>query len=106
MRSPPPLTSDETDAIARLGRGLRRARLRRNLTQAEAAERAGFSRLTCIDLEAGKPGVGIAALLRYLSVLGYSDRIATLMDLDPIGEDLELVHGRKRAGTRRDVEDF
>lgn len=58
------------------------------------AERAGFSRLTCIDLEAGKPGVG------------YSDRIATLMDLDPIGENLELVHGRKRAGARRDVEDF
>ncbi|MCF8506899.1 MAG: helix-turn-helix domain-containing protein [Caulobacter sp.] len=106
MRRSLPLTSDEAAALERLGRRLRRARLRRNLTQAQLAERAGVGRLTCIDLERGKPGVGIGALVRYLSVLGYPDRIASLLETDLLGEDLEQIHGRKRAGTSRDVEDF
>ncbi|MBF0374826.1 MAG: helix-turn-helix transcriptional regulator [Alphaproteobacteria bacterium] len=106
MRRSIPLASDEARAVESLGKRLKRARLRRNLTQNDVAERAGVSRLTCIDLEAGKPGVSIAALVRYLSVLGYPDRIAGLLEADPIGEDLEQVHGRKRATARRDVEDF
>lgn len=106
MRKSVPLASDEATAVETLGKRLRLARLRRNLTQNEVAERAGISRLTCIDLEGGKPGVSIAGLVRYMSVLGYPDRIAGLLEADPIGEDLEQVHGRKRAGARRDVEDF
>lgn len=106
MRRSIPLASDEAAAVEALGKRLKLARLRRNLTQADVADRAGISRLTCIDLEAGKPGVSIAALVRYMSVLGYPDRIAGLLEADPIGEDLEQFHGRKRAGVRRDVEDF
>lgn len=106
MRKSIQLASDEAMAVEILGKRLKLARLRRNLTQNDVAERAGISRLTCIGLEGGKPGVSIAALVRYMSVLGYPDRIAGLLEADPIGEDIEQVHGRKRAGTRRDVEDF
>lgn len=100
------LTGDEMAAMARLGRRLRLARLRRNLSQAAAAERCGLARSTYIDLEAGKPGVSIGALVKILAVLGYPERIATLMESDPVGEDLEQVYGRKRAGGHRDLEDF
>lgn len=102
----PILTTDERQALEQLAQRIRRARLRRNLSQVEIAERSGISRSSYLDVEKGNPGVSVAALVKVMAVLGYPQRIASLLESDPIGEDLEEFYGRKRAGGRRDVEDF
>jgi transcriptional regulator with XRE-family HTH domain len=91
------LTGRETEVLERLGRRLRRARLRRDLSQADMAERIGVTRKTYAALETGTETVNIGALIKTLSVLGYEDRFADLLASDPLGEDLEDVHGRQRA---------
>ncbi|MCW2244854.1 transcriptional regulator with XRE-family HTH domain [Azospirillum fermentarium] len=100
------LTTDDSDSLERLGRRLRLARLRRNLTQADVADRAGVTRKTYQALEAGRPTAGIGLLVKVLAILGYPGRIASLLETDPIGEDLDDIHGRKRAGRTPDVADF
>jgi transcriptional regulator with XRE-family HTH domain len=100
------LTSDQLGATKTLAQRVRLARLRRNLSQVDVAERAGLSRSSYLDVENGKPGMSLAALVKVLAVFGYSERIAALLESDPIGEDLEEFHGRKRAGATRNVADF
>jgi len=100
------LTGVEADSIFRLGERVRLARLRRNLSQAEVAERAGVTRKVIVALEAGSSGTSIGVLAKILGVLGYPERLASLLESDPLGEDLEAVHGRKKAGGRADVADF
>ena len=58
------------DALERLGRNLRTARLRRRLPQADLARRVGVSRFVIADIEKGKPTTGIAAHLGALWALG------------------------------------
>lgn len=41
-----------------------------------------------------------------LAILGHQDRLAGLLESDPIGADFEDVHGRRRAGSRADVANF
>ncbi|WP_207462543.1 helix-turn-helix domain-containing protein [Azospirillum sp. SYSU D00513] len=100
------LTTDEHDALERLGRRVRLARLRRNLTQEDLAERAGTTRKTVRALEQGRETVSVGLLLKVMTILGYPDRLPALLESDPIGEDLEEVHGRKRAGGVSGVADF
>jgi transcriptional regulator with XRE-family HTH domain len=100
------MAGDEAEAVKRLGERLRLARLRRNLSQADVATRAGIMRKTVVDLEAGKPTVSIGVLVKAMAVLGYLERIPALLESDSLGEDLEAVHGRKRAGSRHGVADF
>lgn len=100
------LTSVETDALVRFSERLRLARLRRNLSQADVAERAGVTRKVIVALEAGAPGTSIGVLAKVMGVLGYPERLAAMLESDPLGEDLEAVHGRKKAGGRADVADF
>ena len=92
--------------MATLGRRLRVARLRRNWSQAEMAQRAGVTRKTYAALEAGDSGVSIGCLLKSLSILGYPERLGAVLDADPIGADLELETGRRRSSAAVDVEDF
>jgi transcriptional regulator with XRE-family HTH domain len=100
------LTSEELSAIETLAQRVRLARLRRNLSQVDVAERAGIGRSSYLDVENGNPGMSLAALVKVLAVFGYPERIASLLESDPIGEDLEEFHGRKRAGATRNVADF
>lgn len=92
--------------MAVLGRRLRAARLRRNWSQAEMAQRAGVTRKTYAALEAGDSGVSVGCLLKVLSILGYPERLGALLDADPIGADLELQTGRRRSAAAVDVADF
>lgn len=92
--------------MATLGRRLRAARLRRNWSQAEMAQRAGVTRKTYAAIEAGDSGVSIGCLLKSLSILGYPERLGALLDADPIGADLERETGRRRSSAKVDVEDF
>jgi len=100
------LTLEEDEALGKLGQRLKLARLRRNLSQAEVAERAGATRKSIVALEAGRGSVGLGLLVKVLGVLGYPERIATLLESDPVGEDVALEHGRRQARSRHDVADF
>ncbi|KAA5611901.1 helix-turn-helix transcriptional regulator [Rhodovastum atsumiense] len=93
-------------AMSVFGRRLRAARLRRNWSQAEMAQRSGVTRKTYAALEAGDSGVSVGCLLKALSILGYADRLTGILDSDPIGADLELETGRRRSSRTKDVEDF
>ena len=96
----------EESSIATLGRRIRLARLRRRLSQADIARCCDVSRKTVVCLEAGNAGVSIAVVAKVLAALGYPDRLADLLASDPLGEDMEAVTGRRRAGGRADVADF
>lgn len=92
--------------MERLGRRVRLARLRRNLSQEELAERASTTRKTIRALEMGRETVSVGLLLKVTTILGYPERLPDLLASDPIGEDLEAAHGRKRAGGVSGVADF
>ena len=91
------------DAIKRLGRNIRTARLRRKLRIEDVADRIGASRFTVADLEKGKPGTSIAAYLGALWALGLLDQMNELADpdRDEEGKILESARSPKRAPRRR-----
>ena len=91
------LSSPELDALEQLARRIRLARLRRNLSQDAMAERTGVTRKTYAALETGKETVNLGLLVKVMTVLGYTERLAELLSFDPIGEEMEESHGRKRA---------
>ena len=53
----------------KIGARLARLRVARQISQTEAALRAGISRNTAYRLEKGEPGLAIGQLLRYLDVI-------------------------------------
>lgn len=81
------LRPKELKILQLLGENIKLARLRRNLTTTQVAERANISRSTLWHVEKGSEHIGIGIFLRVLSVLGLGD------DLMKVGEDDLL--GRK-----------
>ena len=106
MRKRVALLPEDIELAQTLGRRLRAARLRRNWSQAEMGTRAGVTRKTYAALEAGDTGVSLGCLLNVMSLLGYADRLGSLLDADPIGSDLALDTGRQRSASGPDVADF
>jgi transcriptional regulator with XRE-family HTH domain len=100
------LDSDERKGLESLGQRVRRARLRRNLSQGAVAERVGVTRKTYAALEGGETSTSLTLLVRVMTVLGYAERVPALLESDPLGEELEEFHGRKHAGARAGVADF
>ena len=95
------------DALQRLGRNVRTARLRRRLPQSVLAERVGVSRFVVADIEKGKPTTGIAAHLGVLWALGllpHLDRVAD-PDRDEEGKTLERARSPKVARRARSLDD-
>jgi transcriptional regulator with XRE-family HTH domain len=78
-------------ALRKLGRDMRDARLRRRIPVAVAAERASISRVTLSKIEKGEPGVALGIYASVLFVLGMSERLADLADVkhDTTGLQLE-----------------
>ena len=101
----PPAAVEES--LARLGRNIRTARLRRKLPQGALAERMGVSRFVVADLERGKPTTGVAAYLGALWVLGLLGDMRAVADpdRDDEGKALERARGPRRAGLRRVLSD-
>ncbi len=95
------------EALERLGRHIRTARLRRKLPQEELARRIGVSRFVVADMEKGKPGTGIAAYTGALWVLGLLDHLRGVADpdRDEVGKTLERARGPKTARRRRSLND-
>jgi len=84
------------------GEQIRLARLRRDLSIAQIAERAMCSELTVMRVERGTPTVAIGIYLRILFALGLDESILYLAKEDEIGrtlQDLDLKH-RQRASKR------
>lgn len=86
-------------ALKRLGANLRTARLRRNMTIEDVAQKIGTGLRVVADAERGKPSTGIAvyaALLWTLDLLHQVDEVAA-PDHDEAGKALALTRDRRRA---------
>ena len=85
-----------------VGEQIRLARLRRDLSIAQIAERASCSELTVMRVERGTPTVAIGIYLRILFALGLGESILYIAKDDEMGrtlQDLDLKN-RQRASKR------
>lgn len=90
------------DKMQQVGQQIRLARLRRNLSIAQVAERATCSPLTISRIEKGAPTVAIGIYLRVLYALQLDDDILLIAQADELGhqlQDLALKH-RERASKK------
>ena len=74
-----------------MGENIRLARLRRDLSSEQVAERAGISRNTLIKIEKGDEGVAIGMYMRVLIVLGLQDNLLLIAQDDELGRKLQDV---------------
>jgi transcriptional regulator with XRE-family HTH domain len=83
-----------------LGARLKEARLRRNWSQVQTAEKAGLSESSVKKVESGSPRITVGAYLALLDVYGLPtafDRIIAPGD-DVLGDALARSSTRRRAG--------
>lgn len=93
----PPYAVEQT--LKGLGENLRTARLRRNITLEELAEKIGTGRRAVADAEKGKPSTSIAVyagMLWALDLLQQMDDVAA-PEKDEEGQNLALARERGRA---------
>ena len=79
-----------------VGEQIKLARLRRNLSVAQVAERATCSPLTVSRIEKGVPTVAIGIYLRVLYALQLDDDILSLAKDDELGRALQDMNLRQR----------
>ncbi len=90
--------------LKQVGGQIRLARLRRQLSAEQVAERAGISRNTLYLLEKGSSSSSIATLFRILIVLGLDDDYLQIAKDDELGRrlsDAKLTNTRHRAPRRK-----
>ncbi len=87
------------NAIDRVGANLRTARLRRNLSIVDVAEKIGTNRRVVSDAEHGKPTTGIAIYVALLWVYGLVDQFSEVADplTDQEGITLSMAQERTKA---------
>lgn len=103
MRAKNALLPKHRRILAGLGENVRLARLRRRLSAAKVAERAGISRNTLYLLEKGEGNTSITTLFQVLVVLGLENDFSKLAADDVLGrrlQDAELTSTRSRAPKR------
>lgn len=71
------------------GENIHLARLRRDLSSEQVAERAGISRNTLIKIEHGDEGVAIGIYFRVLIVLGLERELVNVAKDDILGRKLQ-----------------
>ena len=86
---PPTVFPQELRLLSQLGERLRLARLRRKLSNAVVAQRAGISRTSLYKVEAGDPGATLGTYLRVMAVLGLEADINVLAADDKVGRKLQ-----------------
>lgn len=87
-----------------LGENLRLARLRRQLSAEQVAERAGISRSTLHLMENGSAGTSLGKLVQVLAVLGLEADLSGVGIDDVLGrklEDARLTETRRRAPKKK-----
>ncbi|MBU9852884.1 helix-turn-helix transcriptional regulator [Rahnella aceris] len=88
-RKTSPLLPATESLLTEFGDRLRLARLRRKLTAAQVAERAGMVPMTLRNLERGNTGVTLGACLAVMQVLGVEQDLNLLLKDDPFGRQLQ-----------------
>lgn len=85
-----------------VGEQIRLARLRRNLSRSQVAERAMCSELTEARVEKGSPTVAIGIYLRVLYALQLEDDILFIAKEDKLGKELQDIAmiNRERASKK------
>lgn len=86
-----------------VGEQIRLARLRRNLSIAQVAERATCSPLTVSRIEKGVPTVAIGIYLRVLYALQLDDDILLLAKEDAMGKALQDLSLKQRKGHQKRI---
>ena len=86
-------------SLSALGERLKEARLRRNWTQAQTAEKAGLSESSVKKVESGTPRITVGAYLSLLDVFGMPTALDRVMSRgeDTLGDALARNATRKRA---------
>lgn len=104
LTATPPYAVEQN--IRLLGANLRIARLRRNLTLAEVAEKIGAGTRAVASAEAGKISTSIAVFTALLWAYDLLERFSDLADpsLDEEGIRLERAHGRERARAKNELD--
>jgi transcriptional regulator with XRE-family HTH domain len=94
-------------ALKRLGANLRTARLRRNLTIDEVAEKIGTGPRAVSDAEKGKPSSSIAVYVALLWTYDLTDQLTDIADpdKDEKGKALLSLRERSRARTAGELDD-
>ncbi len=101
-RKPPVIFPKEQGLLSQLGGRLKLARLRRKLSNAIVAQRAGISRTSLYKVEAGDPGATLGTYLRVLAALGLDGDINAVAADDKLGRKLQdLALEPPRSQTRR-----
>ena len=101
-RKPPTIFPQEQRLLSQLGERLKLARLRRKLSNAVVAQRAGISRTSLYKVEAGDPRATLGTYLRVLAVLGLEGDINALAADDKVGRKLQdLALEPSRSSSRR-----
>jgi transcriptional regulator with XRE-family HTH domain len=80
MKATEALPSPVLDQLARIGEGIRIARMRRRMTQEDLATRVGTTFHTIRRIEQGAPGTAIGFYLTTLWVLGLFEDVHLLAD--------------------------
>jgi transcriptional regulator with XRE-family HTH domain len=93
----PPYAVEQS--LRRLGADLKTARLRRNLTLADVAQKIGTSIRTIADAEKGKPSTSIAVYAAILWTVELLDQLEEVArpERDEEGQQLALARERSRA---------
>ena len=102
MRASPHLPGPVERELKRIGFGIKTARLRRNMSQQELADRVGASILTIRAVEAGKAGTAVGFYVQALWILGLIETLSSVADpsLDAEGLVLEGADRRRKGGRR------
>src|SRR2546426_669322 len=88
-RKPPVVFPQEQRLLASLGERIRLARMRRKLSNAVVAQRAGISRSSLYSVEAGEAGPSMGTYLRVLAALGLEADLSALAADDKVGRKLQ-----------------
>lgn len=83
------LLPSQQRTLTTLGENIRYARLRRDLSSEQIAERAGIARNTLIKIEKGDEGVAIGYYFRVLAVLGLDKDLMLVAKDDELGRKLQ-----------------
>ena len=84
-----PLLPSQQRTLITLGENIKFARLRRDLSSEQVAERAGISRNTLIKVEKGDEGVAIGYYFRVLAILGLDKDLLLVAKDDELGRTLQ-----------------
>ena len=83
------LLPNQQRILTQLGEDIKLARLRRKLSAAQVAERAGISRSTLWQIEKGAASVAIGTYLQVLFVLGLEKNFLKIANDDVLGRKLQ-----------------